>query len=212
MGRSTRKRPRPTSFHGLPFQGFAPLQLEAAGCAGACACCLPLVGSYAVGGVSCRGSALAVHAHTYELFSRRFRCADLCSVHRGVVDSHSSGGASDGLVVASLGLDVAAIKRYRGNFGVRYRDLRFRVVAKGVSECFKFARARPRLCVFFGLLLCFASADAMHLEREDQDTNATGTAIVSLSSAKVLLPLASFSLPPACHPYPCCLAHSLCVL
>ena len=67
--------------------------------------------------MSCRDGALAVHAHNYELFSRHIRCADLCSAHRGVVDSHSSGCAADGLVVASLGLDVADIKRYRGNFG-----------------------------------------------------------------------------------------------
>ena len=35
MGNSTSKRPRPTSFHGLPWQGFTPFQLEPAGCAGA---------------------------------------------------------------------------------------------------------------------------------------------------------------------------------
>ena len=51
MGRSTRKRPRPTSFHGLPFQRVAPLQLEPAGCAGACACCL--AGSYSIRWVVC---------------------------------------------------------------------------------------------------------------------------------------------------------------
>ena len=50
----------------------------------------------------CRGSALAVHAHTYELFSRRFVCAAVCSVHRGAVDGHSSAWAADGIVVASL--------------------------------------------------------------------------------------------------------------
>merc|ERR1712086_283266 len=35
MGNSTSRRPRPTSFHGLPWQGFTPFQLEPAGCAGA---------------------------------------------------------------------------------------------------------------------------------------------------------------------------------